>query len=263
VILAVIATTIILAVEDSETLIGFYDQAYSMAGEEAALYARWRALGALGKADHVIELCRRAGIEPATTLDVGCGDGALLGELARRGFGGRLLGAEISEPAARIAAARPEIESIVRFDGHTLPFEAGAADLGVLSHVLEHVPDPARLLAEVARVCRAVVFEVPLEANVSARRRGKREHATEIGHLHHLDRAAARAIVARAGLRAAGELEDALGLEVQLFFANGRGAWTAATAKWAARSGLHRLVPPLARRLFTLHYACLCVAPDA
>jgi hypothetical protein len=25
------------------------------------------------------------------------------------------------------------------------------------------------------------------------------------------------------------------------------------------RAGLHRLAPPLARRLFTVHYACLCV----
>jgi len=31
------------------------------------------------------------------------------------------------------------------------------------------------------------------------------------------------------------------------------------TAKWALRSSLHRLARPLARRLFTVHYACLCV----
>jgi SAM-dependent methyltransferase len=261
--LAVIATTIIPAVEDSQTLIDFYDRAYSMAGEEASLYAAWRTLGALGKADHVVELCGRAGIDPAGTLDVGCGDGALLAELRRRGFGGRLLGAEISEPAARIAEARPEIETVVRFDGQALPFADGEIGLGLLSHVLEHVPEPARLLREVGRVCRAVVIEVPLEANVSARRRGKREHAVEIGHLQRLDRAAARAIVTTAGLRVASELEDPLGRDVQLFFARGRRGRAAANGRWALRTGLHRLAPPLARRLFTLHYACLGVTPDA
>jgi len=35
----------------------------------------------------------------------------------------------------------------------------------------------------------------------------------------------------------------------------------AATAKWGLRAGLHRLAPSVARRLFTVHYACLCL-PD-
>src|SRR5271169_882524 len=59
---AVIAPTIIPGVEDSAALVRFYDDAYTQEPAAAALYARWRALGALGKADHVIELCRRAGI---------------------------------------------------------------------------------------------------------------------------------------------------------------------------------------------------------
>ncbi len=61
--------------------------------------------------------------------------------------------------------------------------------LGILSHVLEHVPDPPALLAEAARACGAVVMEVPLESNLSARRASKREHAEEVGHLQRLDRA--------------------------------------------------------------------------
>ena len=61
-------------------------------------------------------------------------------------------------------------------------------------------PTPRRCSAEVARACRAVLVEVPLEANWSARRAGKREHAAEVGHLQRLDRRAVREIVARAGL---------------------------------------------------------------
>src|SRR6266566_3557024 len=67
-----------------------YEQGYSLDPASAALYARWRAMGAAGKAEHVIGLCARAGIRPASTLEIGCGDGALLCELRRRGFGGRL-----------------------------------------------------------------------------------------------------------------------------------------------------------------------------
>jgi SAM-dependent methyltransferase len=247
----------------SETidLIRFYDEAYTADPAQAAIYARWRALGALGKADHVIELCERAEVRAKSTLEVGCGDGALLCELHARGFGGTLSGVEITDAAVAIARERAQIESVARYDGERLPYADGSYDLGILSHVLEHVPDPSALLAEVARACRAVLVEVPLEANVSARRSGKREHAAEVGHLQRLDRDAARAIVARAGLEIACELEDALPLSAHRFFAAGARARSQATAKWAVRSSLHHVAPTLARRLFTVHYACLCVMP--
>jgi len=242
----------------------FYEDAYREPDpEQAATYARWRALGAEGKAEHVIDLCARAGIAPASTLDVGCGDGALLSELHRRRFGGRLAGAEISAAAAALAAQRPGIESVARFDGARLPAPDGAYDLGILSHVLEHVEDPAALLREVARVCEALVFEVPLEANLSAARTGKRTHAAGIGHLQRFGRARARRLAERAGLAITCELTDPLPLRVQLFFATTARARTVAVAKWALRTSLHRLARPLALGLFTVHYACLCESVSA
>jgi SAM-dependent methyltransferase len=248
-------------VEDSAALVRFYDDAYSRDPAEAAVYARWRALSAVGKADHVTRLCSRAGIEPTSTLEVGCGDGALLSELHRRGFGGRLAGVEITQAAVDIAGSRGEIDSVELYDGAHLPGAEATYDLGIVSHVLEHVLDPAALLAEVARVCRATVVEVPLEANWSARRAVKREHAAEVGHLQRLDRDAMRAIVTDAGLTIAAELDDPLPLEVHRFFAANARQRTAASVKWGVRSGLYRLAPAQARRLFTVHYACLCLPP--
>jgi len=206
----------------------------------------------------VTELCAQAGIHPAKILDVGCGDGALLSELRRRGFGQSLHGVEITQAAVRIASERAEIDSVEWYDGARLEAPDGTYELGIVSHVLEHVLDPAALLAEVGRACGAVVMEVPLEANLSAGREGKREHAEEVGHLQRLDRDSARAIVARAGLRIACELEDALPLEAQRFFAQTRAQNAVAVGKWGTRSALHLLAPGLARRVFTVHYACLC-----
>lgn len=246
---------------DTIDLVGFYEDAYSQSPADAARYSRWRALGAIGKADHVAELCERAGLRPASVLEVGCGDGALLSELVRRGFARMLSGVEITQAAVEIARTRPGIESVQAYDGLHLPFDAGAFELGILSHVLEHVPDPAALLHEVGRVCAAVILEVPLEANWSARRAGKREHAAAVGHLQRLRRSDARAMVADVGLTIAAELEDPLPLRAHTFFATSRRARTMATAKWALRTALHRLAPGLARRVFTLHYACLCLPP--
>ncbi len=260
-------------------LVGFYDDAYSRDPADAARYSRWRALSAVGKADHVLALyARRAPAPaaapvgapppapapapaPASVLEVGCGDGALLSELHRRWARARLAGVEITEAAVTIARERAEIDLVELYDGRRLPFGDRAFDLGILSHVLEHVHEPPALLAEVARVCSAVVVEVPLEANWSARRAGKTEHAAEVGHIQRLDRAAARSIVTRAGLSIAAEIEDPLPLEVHRFFATTAAARTSATARWAVRDALHRLLPPLARRAFTLHYACLCLPP--
>lgn len=241
---------------DRADLADFYEQGYSGDAAHAERGSRWRALGARGKADHVVELCHRAGLHPRSTLEVGCGDGALLCELRRRGFGGRLEGVEIAQAAVDIARGRAEIQRVELYDGRRLPVADGAFELGVLSHVLEHVGEPAALLAETARACAAVVVEVPLEANVSARRAAKRAHAAEVGHLHRLSRSAARAIVRDAGLSVAGELVDPLPLEVHRFLASSQHA---AIAKWAVRAGLHRAAPPAARALFTLHYACLCL----
>ncbi len=241
-------------------LVRFYDDAYAQRDPADAMrYARWRALGAIGKAEHVLALCKRSGLSPTSVLEIGCGDGALLCELRRREFAGRLEGVEITQAAVEIARERAEIDRVELYDGAHLPGADGAYELGILSHVLEHVPDPSALLAEAARVCGAVVMEVPLEANLSARRASKREHAQEVGHLQRLDRDRAREIVARAGLRVAEELEDPLPCSVHVFFATTAPARAKGRAKWALRAGLHRLAPGLARRLFTVHYACLCL----
>ncbi|HEY2141842.1 MAG TPA: class I SAM-dependent methyltransferase [Solirubrobacteraceae bacterium] len=249
--------------DDPVDLVRFYDGAYSKDPVQARRYSHWRALGAVGKADHAIALCSRAGVRPQSILEVGCGDGALLSELHRRDFAERLCGVEITEAAVAIARQREEIDSVELYDGLHLSCPDGAYEVGILSHVLEHVPDPPALLAEVARACRAVVVEVPLEANLSARRAGKRAHAHEVGHLQRLDRSAARALVARAGLHLSGELEDPLPLAVHRFFASTPRARAVATVKWAVRACLHRLAPGLARRLFTVHYACLCTSREA
>jgi SAM-dependent methyltransferase len=245
-------------VHDAELQERFYEEAYSRPPDEAALYARWRALGAVGKADHVVSLCARARLRPRSVLDVGCGDGALLSELSQRGFGDVLSGLEVSRAAVAIASGREEIDRVELFDGSHVPAGDDAYELGVLSHVLEHVDDPPVLLKEVARACRAVVFEVPLEANLSAARGAKRAHAEEVGHLQRLDREQARAIAAGAGLRIAYELEDALPFAVQRFFAHGPRELAQASGRWALRTGLHRLAPGAARRLFTVHYAAVC-----
>ena len=236
-----------------------YEGHYGAEGADAALYGGWRELCGQGKADHVARLAGLLPEPPTSVAEVGCCDGVLLTLLARRGIGVHRHGYEISERAVEIAAGRPESERVQRFDGETLPALDATYDLGVLSHVLEHVPDPATLLAETARVCRAVVLEVPLEANRSASRPAAEAGRREIGHLHRFSRAAMHRLVREAGLRVQAEFSDPLPRAVHLYFATGAAQRAKALAKAGARRGIFTLAPRLAERSFTLHYACLCL----
>jgi SAM-dependent methyltransferase len=233
----------------------FYEAGYTVAdAAEAQRLGRWRALGARSKAAHARALCAGAGLRPATLVEIGCGDGALLAELrclapVRDGF-------ELSSSAAELARRHvPDARRIAVYDGVRVPAADDAYELAVLSHVLEHVPDPAPVLAEAARVASWVLVEVPLEANRSAARPAKRAQAARIGHLHAFDRAGVHALIAGAGLEVQGDLTDPLPYAHHAFF----GARRRAAVKWAVRAGAHRLAPRAAERLFTVHYAALAL----
>jgi SAM-dependent methyltransferase len=244
----------------SDDLVAFYEAGYSVADPaEAARYGAWRAHGARLKAGHAEALCARAGLRPQTLVEIGCGDGALLQELAARGLASVLDGFELSAPAAEMARARgvPGARRIEAYDGARVPAQDGAYDLAVLSHVLEHVPDPPALLAEAARVARWVLVEVPLEANRSAARPAKRAQAREIGHIQAFDRAAVHALMRGAGLALRSELTDPLPYSHHAFFSEGSTARAKARVKWATRKALWRAAPRRAERLFTVHWAGL------
>jgi SAM-dependent methyltransferase len=234
----------------------FYESAYTTQdAAEAERLGRWRALGARSKADHAIELCERAGVRPASLVEICCGDGSLLAELAARGLAPTLDGFDISPKAAGFARERGVARRVEAYDGNHVPARDGEYDLAVLSHVLEHVPDPLPLLTESARVAHHVMIEVPLEANRSAARPAKRAEAARIGHLHRFDRAAVKALAEAAGLQATHELADPLPYEHHAFLT----ARHRAALKWAVRTTAHRLAPGTAERLFTVHYAVLAV----
>jgi SAM-dependent methyltransferase len=227
----------------------FYEAGYALEDPaQAERMGHWRAIGARSKGAHVRTLLARAGLEPATIVEIGCGDGSLLVELSRIAT---VDGFELSANAARYARDRGVARKVEAFDGEHVPARDGEYDLAVLSHVVEHVPDPLPLLKEAARVANHVLVEVPLEDNRSARRPAKQKLSRDAGHLHAFSRVSLHAVLARAGLEPTEELTDPLPYEHHSFF----GGATKGAVKWAVRSALHRL--GAAERLFTVHYAVL------
>ena len=235
----------------------FYAAGYSLADREESLrLGRWRELGARTKAAHAVELCVPA---PASVVEIGCGEGALLAELARAWPETRFDGFELSAPAIEIARSRgiPRAGRLAAFDGAHVPAEDGAYELAVLSHVLEHVPDPLPLLREAARVAGRVLVEVPLEDNVSGRRPANRAESERIGHLHQFNRGMVHGLVAAAGLEIAEELSDPLPREHHAFFARGAAARARATLKWGVRNAVFTVAPKGGEKWLTVHYTLL------
>jgi len=75
-------------------------------------------------------------------LDYGCGEGSLFVALREAGFEGQLYGVELNEQFARFAAEQGRATVGPRLS------DFGALDAVVINHVLEHLPQPLRLLGE-------------------------------------------------------------------------------------------------------------------
>ena len=87
----------------------------------------------------------------SSTLDIGCGDGAIASLVAEQVPGVRLQGTEIEpRPSCRI--------DCVPFDGTHLPFPDASFDVCMFVDVLHHTLGIQGLLAEASRVSRRLVL---------------------------------------------------------------------------------------------------------
>jgi SAM-dependent methyltransferase len=83
-------------------------------------------------------------------LDVGCGTGRSSALLRRSGV--TVVGTD--PDGGMLGLARPRVDAAVRAEGERLPFDEHAFATSVALTVLEFVPEPAPVLAEMARVTR-------------------------------------------------------------------------------------------------------------
>lgn len=132
------------------------------------------------------------GVAPASLLDVGCGRGAGLWPLVSVLPACPVLALDLRRDRLEAVAAvrRGGVRSVrpARMDVTALAIADGAVDVVTALEVLEHVPDVAAAVREVARVARRfVVLSVPSREDDNPQ------------HLHLLDRARLTALVAAAG----------------------------------------------------------------
>jgi SAM-dependent methyltransferase len=120
---------------------------YADASRLSARQAIWGQAPSL--VDTVLDL---APPQPADTVaDIGCGNGHYLSALRDRGHVGRRLALDLS---AAMATGCRQYADPVRADVQALPLRTGVVDVAVCMHMLYHVPDLDRAVAELRRVVR-------------------------------------------------------------------------------------------------------------
>ena len=102
---------------------------------------------------------------PGRLLDVGCGDGTFLHKMQARGW--KVDGVDFDRKAIENARVRYNLE-LRHGDLASAAFASSTFDAVTLNHVIEHVPDPAGLLAEALRVLKGGGRLVVITPNASS-----------------------------------------------------------------------------------------------
>ncbi len=153
----------------------------------------WHRVDASGEADRLIQVLEDADTTPGCAdlrrswldfselrpgqhvLDVGCGTGVVVREVAERvGEQGRVVGIDPSARFIEEALRRVEGEAFRksiefrRADGAALPFQDSSFDRVVASAVFGHIPNALEVLKEMTRVARSggrvVAFDHDIDA---------------------------------------------------------------------------------------------------
>jgi SAM-dependent methyltransferase len=151
------------------------------------------------------ELLTRA--EPRSLLDVGCGEGVLVHRWAERlGAQTRVVGIDLEEESIQAGWAErraPNLEYRT-MAAENLPFAENEFDLATAIEVLEHVPDPAHTVAEMARCAeRHLLVSVPREPLWRMLNMARGAYWPQLGntpgHLNHWSRRSFVRLLARHG----------------------------------------------------------------
>jgi len=138
--------------------------------------------------------------QTGTLLDVGSGVGTLLHVARNRGF--TVKGVELSPWASAFARDEKGLDVTTGMLEDAM-LRTASFDVVVINHVLEHVPDPRVLLAEIRRILKddgLLVIGVPNIGSIMAQLKGARWASLKPEeHIWHFTHATLRRLVAEAG----------------------------------------------------------------
>ena len=152
------------------------------------------------KASQVLRMMEKAGIQPKTICEIGCGSGGILEELHQRlPADVQFTGVEPMPEAFRVCSAKTR----ERLTFLPLPAEAltETFDLVLLLDVFEHVEDFMGFLRSLRRLGRQFLFHIPLDmtAQMVLRDEPIMRVRKQVGHLHYFSKNTALAALRDTG----------------------------------------------------------------
>jgi SAM-dependent methyltransferase len=206
----------------------------------------WRRLCAVDKINNLQVLLGENSVD--AVLEVGCGTGALLTEVSRRGIGKKHVGVDLADPNEHADPNAQEL-NLIKIDGKRLPFDDGSFDLVYASHVVEHVPDPRGLITEMLRVSKKFIYiEVPCEMHIRTNQKALQK-TVNIGHINSYSPETFLLLLQSSGLNVKDIKIFDHSLKVHQFHTSPNKG----LIKKLIRGAMLRFSPILASRLFTYH----------
>jgi 2-polyprenyl-3-methyl-5-hydroxy-6-metoxy-1,4-benzoquinol methylase len=143
---------------------------------------------------------------PRSLLDVGCGEGVLVYEWAQQLADKRVVGIDLEEESIQAGWAQrqaPNLEYKI-MQAENLPFGDDEFDVATAIEVLEHVPDPAHTVEEMARVAsRWLLVSVPREPLWRGLNLARGAYLKELGntpgHINHWSKRSFAELLSRHG----------------------------------------------------------------
>jgi ubiquinone/menaquinone biosynthesis C-methylase UbiE len=212
--------------------------------------SEWRWLGAIDKAENIISLC--SSYPHRSILEVGAGEGSVLKRLSERGFGNELYALEISSSGIERIKEKgiSRLTECALFDGYNIPYNDKQFDLTVLSHVIEHVEYPRKLLYEASRVSKYIFVEVPLEDTL---RLSSDFAFDKVGHINFYSPKTIRRLVQSCDLTVLNQKVTNPSKSVYTYMMGKKGL-----INYLIKEYLLRLLPHVAVGIFTYHSALIC-----
>lgn len=170
--------------------------------------AEWLRRGAWEKANSVEILSRFTSTQVDRVLELGCGTGAVIEECQRRRAGISYTAVDYSHTALEYLRQRcPDIR-VIQGDITNRSFSLDENyDVLILSHVLEHLEDPAGFLGSMQRAIKFayVVVEVPLEDLLFSRLKARfLDRRNKAGHVQFFTQRSFEQLIKESGLKIIG-----------------------------------------------------------
>lgn len=258
-----------MSLEKSYEMLG-KDHYHLLYQTELEKESKWLRRGAADKAKSIEKLLKRNNIEPINILELGCGTGAVITECQRRNLAKNYIGVDYTQEAIDYMQKHSEGIETMQGDITDPNFDiVGTYDVVVLTHVLEHLENPAHFLDATRRLLKFsyAIIEVPLEDLIVGKLKSilKNRISNKAGHVQFFTAHTFEHLLSSNGFKIVDSRTYVPILDIETIrFVSDKDRLSRYRYLIKVLTGhyLPSMLYPIWKRLYYAHHAVLCVIED-